>query len=87
MNCKTTHHMCECMRKRMERLEEALKRIAAGTHEEHPTCCAIPKSNWAFHHIEFGPPATGGWEGWARDIDATHKMIAREALDAGEKSQ
>lgn len=59
---------------RVEAMERALRRIAKGTHEDHPTCMGLPNG-------EFGPPRTGGWEGWAREIAETHKQIAREALD------
>jgi hypothetical protein len=63
---------------RLERFEEALNQIARGTHEEHPTCITIETG------FEFGPPRTGGWEGWAREIRSENMKIARAAL-GGEK--
>lgn len=53
----------------------ALENIAKGTHEEFPTCM-IGKNGF-----DYGPPRTGGWEGWARELRACNIEIAREALE------
>ncbi len=61
------------LERKLERASDALKIIFRGTHEEHPTCMLIDGKN-------FGPPRTGGWEGWAKEIDHLHRKIAGEAL-------
>lgn len=53
---------------------EALERIARGTHEEHPTCMLNEKPE------NFGPPRTGGWEGWAREMREINIQLASKAL-------
>lgn len=67
----------ECMKlqEKLSVARAALENIAKGTHEEFPTCM-IGKNGF-----DYGPPRTGGWEGWARELRACNIEIAREALE------
>jgi hypothetical protein len=60
-------------------LREALIDISirGSGHEDNPTCmtCTGPFGN------QYGPPRTGGWEGWAREIQQSVRAKAQAALD------
>ncbi len=69
------------LRKRGEFLREALERIKKGTHDPTPTCMSM-KTPFG---VEFGPPRTGGWQGYVTEIIETHAEIARAALADSQK--